>query len=716
MSTDQSTPVQTTASRGTAAPLGATLRPGGVNFAVHAPDATTVWACLVDELGEHRIPLPSYSSGVHHGFVAGVGVGTRYCLRADGPWNPRRGRRFNPNKALIDPYARRLDGRLGDAEALLPYAGDDPFGEPSEIDSLGHIPLSVVVGPLETPPEPGPGVPWERTVIYELHVGAFTARHPEVPPEHRGTYLGLTAKPVLDHLHRLGVTAVELLPVQACLTEPGVRARGMRNHWGYSTGAYFAPDPRFASQPGAEVEEFAAAVSALHSAGLEVLMDVVYNHTAESGVAGPALSFRGLDAPGYYLLDGDGRDIDYTGCGNSVDCASPPAVRMVLDSLRHWATEFAVDGFRFDLASVLGRGRMRAGTRGSVIPFDRRAPLLSAIAADPVLCARKLIAEPWDATGEGYQVGNFGRAWAEWNDKYRDTVRGFWAGTSTIGDLASRVSGSQDLFERSGRSPFASVNFVTAHDGFTARDVVSYTRKHNAANGERGRDGTDNNRSVNHGFEGATTDPVIVAARHRHVRALLATLLLSNGTPMLLAGDEMYHTQFGNNNAYCVPEHTPAADAFAIDWEHPDPSLTAFVARLTTLRRAAPVLRQDEFFDGRLTPDGEPDLAWFGGDGAEVPSGAWQSADQTTLQAWVDGYDVRSPSHDRGVPAGNVLVVCHSGGPADIVLGAPPQCTHGWELVLDSSQPTGVPVGPTYFGPRAAVELDGPTVLVFREP
>ncbi|GAA4385082.1 glycogen debranching protein GlgX [Tsukamurella soli] len=724
MSIDESIATQTTASRGSAAPLGATPRPGGVNFAVHAPRATTVWVCIIDDPDgedprgavERRIPLPSLTSGIHHGFVAGLAAGTRYCLRADGPWEPRHGLRFNPYKALIDPYARRIEGRQGDAEALLPYADGDAFGEPSTVDSLGHVPLSVVAAGPEAPPEPGPGVPWERTVVYELHVGSFTARHPGVPPEHRGTYLGLAAEPVLAHLHRIGVTAVELLPVQACLTEPGVRARGMRNHWGYSTGAYLAPDPRFAARPGAEIDEFAAMVSALHSAGIEVLMDVVYNHTAESGVDGPSLSLRGLDAPGYYLLDGDGRDIDYTGCGNTVDCASPAAVRLVLDSLRHWATEFAVDGFRFDLASVLGRGRMVTGTQGPVIPFDRRAPLLSAIAADPVLGARKLIAEPWDATGEGYQVGGFGVAWSEWNDRYRDTVRGFWSGAATIGDLASRVSGSQDLFQLSGRSPFASVNFVTAHDGFTARDAVSYLRKHNEANGERGRDGTDNNRSVNHGFEGRTTDPVIVGARQRHVRGMLATLLLSTGTPMLLAGDELYHTQFGNNNAYCVPEDASAADAFAIDWDSADAALTTFVARLTAVRRNAPVLRQHEFFDGRLTADNEPDLAWFDADGGEVPPDEWQAGAQVTLQAWVDGSDVRSPSHDPGVPDGNALVVWHSGGPATVVLGAPEQCTHGWELVLDSAQPTGAPAGPTTYAARATIELDGPTVLVFREP
>ncbi|NMD54668.1 MULTISPECIES: glycogen debranching protein GlgX [Tsukamurella] len=711
VSTDHRSPTP-----GAAHPLGAVPRPGGVNFAVHAPRATDVWVCLVetDDAGvrrEQRLRLPAQTAGVHHGFVAGIGEGARYCLRAAGPWEPDTGLRFNEHKALIDPYARRIDGALGDGAALLPYGED---GGPSETDSLGDIPLCVVTG-APPAPEPGPGVPWDRTVICEVHVGSYTARHPGVPEELRGTYAGLAQPAVLDHLRRIGVTAVELLPVQACLTEPGVRDRGMRNHWGYSTGAYFAPDPRYAARPGREVEEFAALVSALHSAGIEVLMDVVYNHTAEESVAGPSLSWRGLDAPGYYLLE-DGEDLDYTGCGNTVDCASPASVRMVLDSLRYFAGEFGVDGFRFDLASVLGRGRTGTGPQGPVIPFDHRAPLLTAIAADPILCTRKLIAEPWDATGEGYRVGGFTPVWAEWNDRYRDTVRDFFAGGATVGALASRVSGSQDLFGAQGRTPFSSINFVTAHDGFTARDLVSYERKHNEANGENNRDGTDNNHSVNHGFEGGTTDPAILAARGAHVRALLATLLLSTGTPMLLAGDELGHTQYGNNNAYCVPEGTPAADAFAVDWDAADADLTAFVARVAAVRRAAPVLRQHEFFDGRATRDGEPDLAWFGADGAEMSGEAWQSPEVRTLQAWVDGSDVRAPGRDSAVAEKDALIVWHAGGEATVVLGGPESCTHDWELIVDTTLPTGEPAQDrTLYPSRAEVAVSGPTVLAFQQ-
>jgi isoamylase len=709
------------ASAGRPHPLGVTVvpagpdGPAGLNVAVRAPQASAVWFCVIGASGaEHRYRLPRQNAGIHHGLVRGLGVGTRYCLRAEGPWDPRHGLRINPHKALIDPYARQLTGSLGAAEALLPYTGDDPFGAPSTLDSLGHLPLAVVPHPVRRP-APGPAISWAKTVIYEVHVGAYTARHPQVPPSLRGTYLGLAEPAVIEHLQRIGVTAVELLPVQACLTEPGVRARGRINHWGYSTGAYLAPDPRFAAVPGAELDEFATMVDALHRGGLEVLMDVVYNHTAESSISGPSLSLRGLDAPGYYLLDGDGTDLDYTGCGNTVDCASPAAFQLVLDSLRYWADAFEVDGFRFDLASVLGRGRTSTGPQGPVIPFDRRAGLLSAIAGDPLLATRKLIAEPWDATGEGYQVGGFEPGWAEWNDRYRDTVRGFWAGNRSVGDLASRVSGSQDLFGGSGRAPFASINFVTAHDGFTARDLVSYTRKHNDANGERGRDGTDNNNSVNHGFEGSTTDPAILAARQRHVRALLATLVLSTGTPMLLGGDELGHTQYGNNNAYCVPEGTAAADAFAVDWGSADEDLIAFVARTTRLRRAAPVLRQQEFFEGRQTPDGTPDLDWFDADGAAMTPERWQSPQVHTLQAWVDGADVRTTDHNRLRRAGDALIVWHCGGPATVTLGAPDFCVHDWLPVLDSSRSTGEPVDLRPVSAGTVIELDGPTVLVFAE-
>ncbi|RMB78800.1 glycogen debranching enzyme GlgX [Rhodococcus sp. SBT000017] len=689
-------------------PLGATALSTGTQFAVHAPEADGVEVCLIDpDGGERRVELTTRTFGVRHAFVPGVRPGDRYGFRAHGRWDPHSGRRFNGSKILLDPAARQVTGVFGDPSALLAYE-DDPFGAPSSRDSLGHLPLGVVRAADDHVGRPArPEVPWDRTVLYELHVGSFTARNPAVPQHLRGTYLGLAEPAVLEHLARIGITSVELLPVHTTFTEPGVRARGMRNHWGYSTGAYFAPDPRFAAVPGAEVDEFRTMVDALHAAGIEVILDVVYNHTCESAVDGPSISWRGLDAPGYYLLDGRGSDVDLTGCGNTLDSASPAVVRMVCDSLRYWVEDVGVDGFRFDLASTLGRP---GGWR-----FDSRAPLLTAIATDPVLARVKLIAEPWDATGAGYQVGNFGVAWTEWNDRYRDTVRRFWAGQHGVRELASRLAGSEDLFAGGGRLPWASINFVTAHDGFTARDLVSYERKHNEANGEENRDGTDNNSSVNHGVEGPSDDPAVVEARGRHVRALLATLTLSTGTPMLLAGDELGHSQGGNNNAYCVAEDAPAADAWAIDWDGADQNMIRFVGRLLRVRASAPTLRQQEFFTGRATPTGRPDLVWFDSAGVEFDTDRWNDDSVRTIQAWVDGSDVRSYASDGGqVDDASSLLVLHSGGPADITLACPSWSSSRFVPVLDSSRVDGVPSDTTALEPGSTISVTGSTVLVLR--
>ncbi|WP_235916149.1 glycogen debranching protein GlgX [Antrihabitans cavernicola] len=677
-------------------PLGVSTVPGGHQFAVHAPDAQGVELCLIDHDGaERRLDLPQQTYGIWHGIVDGISIGQRYGFRAHGNWDPQRGLRFNSNKLLIDPWARQIVGGVGDANALLAHA-DDPFGTASTVDSLGHVPLSVVTEPttaaaakLETP--------WAETVIY-------TARHSAVAPEHRGTYLGLAADPVIEHLVSLGITAVELLPVQAFLTEPPVAARGMRNHWGYSTAAYFAPHPGYASRPGEEIAEFRTMVDRLHAAGIEVLLDVVYNHTCEWAVDGPSISWRGLDARGYYALDGDGRDIDLTGCGNTVDAHSPAAVRLVCDSLRYWYTEMGVDGFRFDLASVLGR----TGDG----PFDARAPLLSAITTDLMLQRSKLIAEPWDATAAGYQVGKFGLQWSEWNDKFRDDVRRFWAGGREVRELASRLAGSEDIYGDI-RRPWASVNFITAHDGFTVADLVSYAEKHNDANGEDGKDGTNNNYSVNHGVEGPTDDPSIEEARGRHVRALLATLLLSTGTPMLLAGDELGHTQGGNNNAYCVPTDTPAADAWAIDWPNADWHRIAYVTRLLQLRKSSPALRQPEFFDGRATPTGHPDLVWFAADGTEMTIDDWNDNSRCSLQAWIDESDVRS-SGETPDQDDNWLLILHSGDAVGITTACPEWFDGTLEVAFDSTTPDGAPANSAALPPRSVIELSGPTFLALR--
>lgn len=696
-------------SAGAAFPLGAHPHPLGTRFAVHAPHATAVDLCLIDSDGvrpvdsdggperfEQRIPVTEHTFGVWHIDVPGIGPGQRYGYRVDGPWEPARGLRFNRNKVLLDPYARRIDGGNTTAPSMRAYEGRDPFGSRSATDSLQDAALGVVTAPPRRPPGDGRlHTPWSRTVIYELHVGSFTARHPEVPADLRGTFLGVSSPAAIEHLQHLGVTAVELLPVQAFLTEPSVRERGMRNHWGYSPAAWFAPHPRYATAPGREVEEFGRMVDELHAAGIEVIMDVVYNHTCEASVDGPSLSWRGFDAPGYYLLDDHGRDIDLTGCGNTVNPATVATVRLACDSLRYWTTTFDVDGFRFDLASVLGRPAGGA--------FDPRAPMLVAFASDPILSDCKLIAEPWDATAEGYRTGGFDTRWSEWNDRYRDVVRNFWASGAGVGRIASRLAGSADIFASGGRHPWASVNFVTAHDGFTARDLVSYRRKHNEANGEDNRDGTTNNTSVNHGVEGATDDPGIIAARNRHVRALLSSLALSAGTPMLLAGDEMGNTQDGNNNAYCVPLAAPAADAHALDWASADADLIATVAEALRIRRRVPALQRHDFFSGAA------DLEWFDADGREMTLDGWNDNTVPTVQAW---YHPLPPRHGTVGPNPTMLIILHAGGPTEIRLPDPENAVATLHEVFDSATRTGAVADEDPRKPGTTIAVSGPCVIV----
>jgi isoamylase len=516
----------------------------------------------------------------------------------------------------------------------------------------------------------------------------LTMRHPEVPAGLRGTYGGVAHPAVVEHLRRLGVTTVELLPVFANAPEPSLMARGARNHWGYSTLAYLAPEPRYAAVPGEEVAEVRAMVDALHAAGLEVVLDVVFNHTCEGGVGGPSLSWRGLDAPSWYQLSPDGRDVDLTGCGNTLDAGSPLVRALVLSCLRYWVTTMGVDGFRFDLASTMGRP---AGSG-----FSASAPLLAEIAADPVLAGVKLIAEPWDATGEGYQVGGFGPGWAEWNGRYRDGVRDFWRGEGPVSEIVTRFAGSSDLYWPA-RSPAASVNFVTAHDGFTLRDLVSYDHKHNEAHGEDNRDGTDDNRSWNSGVEGPSSDPAVVALRGRRMRNLLATLGLSAGTPMLLGGDELGHTQHGDNNAYCVDDETSWRS-----WEDADPSLAAFVARVFALRRSVPELRRDDFYYGRSgLADGEvPDIVWLSETGRELGPTDWATSRRTLVVR------VRS--------AASLLVVLHAGA-SEVDVELPDRFGDAsWALALDSGLGDGEPadVGPLVAGTSTTVPAH--TCLVFR--
>ncbi|MGZ4437439.1 MAG: glycogen debranching protein GlgX, partial [Nocardioidaceae bacterium] len=634
-------------------PLGATWGPESTNFAVWAPEASAVAVCLLDdgpdgELVETPYLLTERTLGIWHGALPDVRPGQRYGFRADGPWEPGRGRRFNPAKLLLDPYARAVTGAVAADDSIYGFvrpADDDDARTTGhklltrdERDSAPHTLHGVVVADdFDWSGEVRPRVRWTDTVVYELHVKGFTALHDRVPEELRGTYAGLATPAVVDYLRDLGITTVELLPVHQFASEPRLTEAGMSNYWGYNSIGFFAPHNGYSSRGdrGGQVGEFKHMVKALHAAGLEVVLDVVYNHTAEGGVFGPTLSFRGLDDTGYYKHVA--RDVadyfDVTGCGNTVDTSYPAALRLVLDSLRYWVTEMHVDGFRFDLTSALAR-------TGHEI--DMRGHFLTAISQDPVLRHVKLIAEPWDASMDGYRVGGFPPPWVEWNDRYRDTVRDFWrARTHGIRDLASRLAGSSDLYADDGRSPYASVNFVTAHDGFTLRDLVSYDHKHNEANGEGNRDGTDHNRSWNCGVEGETDDASIVALRHTQAANLMVTLCLSTGVPMLTAGDERGRTQRGNNNAYAQDN-----EMSWVDWRPDDAWLDLYEVTKAALRlrREHPALRQRHYLEGRPTVEGGPkDLAWIHPEGREMTEPDWFDDDLHTFGMFVSGNPLRAP-------------------------------------------------------------------------
>ncbi len=699
-------------------PRGASWSPESTNFAVFAPDATGVEVCLVDGEGrETRYRLPERTLGTWHGAVPGVAVGQRYGLRADGPWDPARGQVFNRAKLLVDPCARAVttplpgagmeyaDSTYGYVRSGVPPA---TYAERDDRDSAPHVPLSVVVhDDFDWGDDRPPGTSWTDTVVYELHVKGFTQRLDAIPEQLRGTYAGLASPEATGYLRDLGVTTVELLPVQQFLSEPAVAARGQRNYWGYNTLGFFAPHGAYsaAGDGGGQVTEFKAMVKALHAAGLEVVLDVVYNHTAEGPYVGPTLSLRGLDEGGYYKRANPSWDptayLDITGCGNTLDAAYPPALRLVLDSLRYWVTEMHVDGFRFDLASALARTGAAVDLRGS---------FLTAIGQDPVLRDVKLIAEPWDATGEGYLVGRFPPPFVEWNDRYRDTVRDFWRTASGgIRDVATRLSGSSDLYGDDGRAPYASVNFVTAHDGFTLRDLVSYNHKHNEANGEQNRDGTDNNRSWNCGVEGPTDDPDVLRLRHRQAANLMATLCLSTGVPMLTMGDERGRTQGGNNNAYVLDDETSWLDWSDDSWS----DLLALTRSALALRRAHLTLRQRHFFVGRPARDGGlPDLAWLHPRGSGMTHDDWHDPELHTVGMFVSGEALRS----RG-PRGEAhrdasfLLWCHAGAaPVEVLVPRRQELPRG-EVVLSTDPALAVGTG-VAGGDRLL--LDARSLLVLR--
>ena len=626
-------------------PRGATWDGLGVNFALFSESAERVEVCLFDSTGRHevqRIALREQTDQVWHGYLPQARPGLLYGFRVHGPYKPRQGHRFNGQKLLLDPYARSIVGNLRWHDALFGYRIGHGEADLSidRRDSAPYMPrCKVVESAFSWGDDRPPAVPWHETVIYEVHVRGFTKNHPDVPPEQRGTYAALSCAPVIDHLRRLGVTTVELMPVHAFPDDRHLLDRGLRNYWGYNTIGYFAPEPRYSAS--GKVNEFKTMVRTLHAAGIEVILDVVYNHTAEGSELGPTLSFRGIDNAAYYRLQPDAPRYyqDFTGCGNTLNMQHPQVLQMMMDSLRYWVTEMHVDGFRFDLASALAR---------ELFEVDRLSAFFDVLRQDPVLSQVKLIAEPWDLGSGGYQVGNFPVGWAEWNDKYRDTMRAYWKGEGgVIGEFAQRLTGSSDLYNRSSRRPYSSVNFVAAHDGFTLADVVSYDHKHNEANGEGNRDGHDHNLSWNCGVEGPTDDPAVRALRARQQRNFIATLLLSQGVPMLLAGDEFGRSQQGNNNAYCQDNALSWVD-WSLSAEQQ--ALLAFTRRMIELRARHPVFRRRDFFQGRpLYGTDIRDVVWLRPDGQEMTAQAWQQGFARALAVFLSG-DGLTDVDRRGQP------------------------------------------------------------------
>ncbi|HEX7490149.1 MAG TPA: glycogen debranching protein GlgX [Candidatus Limnocylindrales bacterium] len=622
-------------------PLGATPGPDGTNFAVASGIADGVTLCLFDEADtEVQLPLVEEDAGIWHGFAPGVKPGQRYGYRVSGPYDPASGLRCNPNKLLLDPYARAIAGDIEWGEEVLGYAPGMPDSM-STLDSAPCVPRGLVADDVfDWGDDAPPAIHYSDAIIYETHVKGFTQLHPDVPPELRGTYAGLASKASLDHLTSLGITSVELLPVHQHLDDGFLLSKGLDNYWGYSTLGFFAPHAGYSAEVragriGGQVGEFKAMVKALHAAGLEVILDVVFNHTAEGNHLGPTLSFRGLDNAAYYRLVASDRAFYYdtTGTGNSLNPDDPTCLRLMLDSLRYWVTEMHVDGFRFDLAVALAR------EHGG---FDRVAAFFDLVSQDPIVSRVKLIAEPWDVgQADSYDVGQFPPLWSEWNGRYRDAVRDFWRGLAgTLPELATRLTGSADIYGPSRRRPNASINFITSHDGFTLRDLVSYEKKHNDANGESNNDGTDDNRSWNCGAEGPTTDATILELRARQSRALLGTLLLSLGVPMMLGGDEIGRTQRGNNNAYCQDD-----EISWYDWQSVDKDLLAFTAGLVATRRRHPVLRRRRFASGIRRDD----IRWFTPTGSFMTDSDWNAGWTRSVMALLDGS--RNPDRDdRGKP------------------------------------------------------------------
>jgi isoamylase len=698
---------------GTAYPLGATWDGSGTNFALFSEVAERVELCLFDDAAaETRVELAEVDGFVWHCYLPGIGPGQRYGYRVHGPYDPARGHRCNAAKLLLDPYGKALEGGLEWNPALFSgRPGDPSFAR----DSAPFMPRNVVINPyFDWADDRPPRTPYHETLIYEAHVRGLTLRHPEIPPELRGSYAGLGSPPVIDHLSRLGVTAIELMPVHQFVPEQRLVERGLTNYWGYNTIGFFAPHNAYsaAAEPHGQVAEFKSMVRALHEAGIEVILDVVYNHTAEGGAPGPTLSFRGIDNAAYYQLahDDPARYLDYTGCGNSLNVRHPHALQLIMDSLRYWVTEMHVDGFRFDLASALAR---------ELLQVDRLATFFELVQQDPVVSQVKLIAEPWDVGEGGYQVGKFPPLWSEWNGKYRDTVRDFWRGApGTLPEFASRLTGSSDLYETSARRPVASVNFVTCHDGFTMADLVSYNDKHNEANGERNADGTDDNRSWNCGAEGPVSDPAISALRARQVRNFLVTLFFSQGVPMLTAGDELGRTQRGNNNAYCQDNEVSWMD-WGLLAQHED--LLDFTRALADLRRGHPVFRRRRFFSGEpAEAGGLRDLIWLAPSGEPMGDGDWGNSQLKSIGVFLNGGAITEPG-PRGDPLlDQSFLLLFNARPEPVTFRLPGAAyAAAWEPVADTATGEGSLSGAgldglTSVAAETAVDVAPRAVIVLR--
>jgi isoamylase len=686
-------------------PLGATYDGSGTNFSLFSEAARRVELALIAPDGSQEcVDLTEMDGFVWHGYLPGVGPGQRYGFRVHGPFEPDQGQRCNPAKLLLDPYAKAIDGNIEWDESLFGYHFGDPDSR-NDDDSAAQLPKCVVINPffdwgVDRPPHRA----YADTVIYEAHVKGMTQTHPELPENLRGTYAGIAHPVIVEHLSQLGVTAVELMPVHHFVNDSTLVEKGLSNYWGYNTIGFFAPDHKYSSStsPGGQVQEFKAMVRALHEAGIEVILDVVYNHTGEGNHLGPTLSFRGIDNPAYYRLMEDEPQyyMDYTGTGNTLNVRQPHSLQLIMDSLRYWVLEMHVDGFRFDLAATLAR---------EFYDVDRLSSFFDLVQQDPVVSQVKLIAEPWDVGPGGYQVGNFPPQWTEWNGKYRDTVRDFWRGEpGTVGEFAARITGSADLYETSGRRPVASINFVTAHDGFTLRDLVSYNEKHNEANQDDNTDGESHNRSWNCGVEGDTDDAAVLALRAQQQRNFIATVFLSQGVPMLCHGDELGRTQEGNNNGYCQDN-----ELTWIDWDHLDVGLLAFTRRVSELRREHPVFRRRRFFDGRPTRRGDrlPDISWFQPDGTEMTEEDWDSGFGRSIAVYLNGQGIFERDARGQRVADDSFLLCFSAHDQAIEFTVPgDEYGETWEVVIDTMsahpEPAVVEAGAhVSVGPRALVVL-----------